>query len=359
MHMSGNTPNQTILVVDDIATNIDLLSSILRPDYKVKAAVNGKKALKIASENPKPDMILLDIMMPDMDGFEVCALLKDNPATAMIPIIFVTARGDSVDEQKGFELGAVDYITKPVKPPVVKARVRAQLALYDQNQELERKVKQRTEQLLQTQLAIVRRLGRAAEFKDNETGMHVIRMSYYARFIAAALNISDEWTDLVANAAPMHDIGKIGIPDRILMKEGKLDADEWRIMKKHSEYGAEIIGNDPLELMRLAKEIALTHHEKWDGSGYPNGLEGTEIPLSGRIVAIADVFDALTSIRPYKPAWPVEQAIKYIDENSDSHFDPALVATFHECLPQILEIKEQYSEISVEEIVVEEISDFK
>jgi len=157
----------------------------------------------------------------------------------------------------------------------------------------------------------------------------------------------------------MHDIGKIGIPDRILMKEGKLDADEWRIMKKHSEYGAEIIGNDPLELMRLAKEIALTHHEKWDGSGYPNGLEGTEIPLSGRIVAIADVFDALTSIRPYKPAWPVEQAIKYIDENSDSHFDPALVATFHECLPQILEIKEQYSEISVEEIVVEEISDFK
>jgi len=241
---------QTILIVDDIPTNIDLLINVFRHDYRVKVALDGQQALNIVSEDLKPDIILLDIMMPGMDGFEVCSRLKANPATSMIPVIFITAKDDIVDEKKGLELGAVDYITKPIKPPIVMSRIRTQLALYDQNQELEYKVKQRTEELAQTQLAIIQRLGRAAEFKDNETGMHVIRMSYYARFITEALHISPDWTDLLFNAAPMHDIGKIGIQDKILMKESKLDADEWQVMKKHSEFGAEIIGNEPSKLMK-------------------------------------------------------------------------------------------------------------
>ena len=342
--MNDQTEKQTILVVDDTPENIDVLSGVLRPDYKVKAALNGEKALKIAAGTPKPDMILLDIMMPGMDGYEVCRRLKSDPATKKIPIIFITAKSEVEDEKKGLDLGAVDYITKPISPPIVLARARTQLALYDQNRELERRVAERTEELNQTRLEVIRRLGRAAEFKDNETGLHVIRMSHYSRLMAEALNVSDEWTDLVFNAAPMHDIGKIGIPDHILLKPGKLDDDEWTIMRKHPEFGAAIIGDHASELMRFSREIALTHHEKYDGSGYPAKLAGDDIPLSGRIIAIADVFDALTTERPYKKAWTVEDAVKLIDENSGSHFDPELVPIFHEVMPEILDIKEQYAE---------------
>ena len=341
-----NTPitKQTVLVVDDTPENIQILNGVLRPHYKVKAAPNGEKALKIAQSTSQPDIILLDIMMPEMDGYEVCRKLKSNPTTAKIPIIFVTAMTEVEDEKKGLNMGAVDYITKPINPAIVLARVRTHLALFDQTRELEKKVLERTAELNSTRLEIIRRLGRAAEYKDNETGLHVIRMSHYSRLIATHINANEEWVELLFYAAPMHDIGKIGIPDANLLKPDKLNDDEWEVMRKHPEFGGEILGENDSELLQMAKEIAINHHEKWDGSGYPKGLKGEEIPLTARIIAIADVFDALTTERPYKKAWPVEHAVNFIDENSGSHFDPDLVAVFLKALPEILKIKDQYAE---------------
>lgn len=345
--MIENSRDKTILVVDDIAENIDVLSGLLRSKYKIKAALNAERALVIANTSPQPDLILLDIMMPGTDGIEVIKQLKKNPLTAQIPVIFVTAKDKDKDEKEGLKLGAVDYITKPIRPEIVLVRIETHLKMADQNNALELKVKQRTEQLQQTQLEIIHRLGRAAEFKDNETGLHVIRMSHYSRIMADALNFGDEWTELIFNASPMHDIGKIGIADNILLKPGKLDTQEWDVMRKHPEYGAAIIGNLDSQLMKMSKEIALAHHEKWDGSGYPLGLKGKEIPLSGRVTAIADVFDALTTERPYKKAWSIEDAVNLIESESGSHFDPELVIVFQNVLPQILEIKEQYAESSI------------
>ena len=335
---------QTALVVDDTPENITILNSILRSHYKVKAALSGEKALDIAQSESPPDIILLDIMMPEMDGYEVCRKLKNNPTTAKIPIIFVTAMSEIEDERKGLDMGAVDYITKPISPPIVLARVRTHLALYDQTRELERKVQERTEELNHTRLEIILRLGRAAEYKDNETGLHVIRMSHYARLIAIAMNANEEWVEQIYNAAPMHDIGKIGIPDAYLLKQGALDDAEWQVMAKHPEFGVAILGDNSSELLKMAKEIALNHHEKWDGSGYPHGLKGEEIPLSARIIAIADVFDALTTVRPYKQAWTVEKAVDFIDQNAGLHFDPNLISVFHRALPEILKVKEEYAE---------------
>ena len=348
--MNDAQSKQTILAVDDAPENIAVLQGILSNRYKVKAALNGERALQIAFSDTPPDLILLDIMMPGMDGYEVCSRLKENPRTKKIPVIFVTAMGEAEDETHGFELGAVDYITKPVSPAIVCARVHSQLALYDQRRDLEDTVRQRTAELTTTRLQIIQRLGKAAEFKDNETGMHVIRMSHYSRLMAEALNISDEWTELIFNAAPMHDIGKIGIPDRILLKPGKLDAGEWEIMKRHTEYGTEILGTEDSELIQMAAEIAITHHEKFNGSGYPKGLKGEDIPLSGRIVAIADVFDALTSVRPYKEAWSVEDAVKFITDEAGEHFDPKLVGIFNERLGDMMEYKQMYADMTLEEI---------
>ena len=333
---------QTILIVDDSPDNLDVLTGILKESYKIKAAINGKVALKIANGTKKPDMILLDIMMPDMDGYQVCAELKANPVTQDIPVIFVTAKTEVTDEQKGFELGAVDYITKPVSPPLVKARVKTHLALYDQQRELASQVRQRTQELEDTQWQVIQRLGRAAEYKDNETGMHVVRMSYYSRFLAEEAGCSPSWTETLFKAAPMHDIGKIGIPDAILLKPGKLDEQEWTEMQKHVEYGGEILGDDTSELLRMAKEIALGHHEKWNGKGYPQGIAGDSIPLSARIVAIADVFDALTSERPYKKAWPVEKALSLIEEEAGEHFDPKLAPMFRKVMPRVEKIMREY-----------------
>jgi len=335
----------TILVVDDTPENIDVLSGVLKEEYKIKAALNGHVALKIANAEQKPDLILLDVMMPEIDGYEVCKILKSNPETASIPIIFVTAKSEVVDEQIGFSCGAVDYITKPISPSIVLARIKTQLAIYDQARHLEKLVQERTKELNDTRVEIIRRLGRAAEFKDNETGMHVIRMSWFSRFLAEQIGKSDKWCELLYNAAPMHDIGKIGIPDRVLLKPGKLDKEEWEIMQKHAEYGAEIIGDHPSPLLQMAKEIAITHHEKWDGSGYPSGLKAENIPLSARIVAIADVFDALTSERPYKKAWSEQDAISLLESEAGKHFDPELVPRFLECLPRIREIQKQFKDI--------------
>jgi putative two-component system response regulator len=342
--MSPLLPKQCILIVDDNPENIDLLSEVLRDEYRIRVATSGEKALKIVYSDEPPDLILLDIMMPGISGLEICRRLKSNPDRRRIPIIFVTAMSSTEDEKRGLETGAVDYITKPISPPIVEARVRTHLALYDQSRELERMVQQRTMELLTTRQQIIRRLGRAAEFKDNETGNHVLRMSHYARLIALAHGLGDESAGVIFNTAPMHDIGKIGIPDSILLKPGKLDTEEWKVMYQHPIMGAEIIGKHDNELLETARIIALTHHEKWDGSGYPQRLKGQDIPLEGRIVAIADVFDALVSVRPYKKAVPLEEALRYFEDQAGRHFDPTLIEAFKRALPEILRIREIYAD---------------
>src|SRR5450830_261122 len=320
-----------ILAVDDEPANLQLLRQILQNDYTLLFAKHVERALALAREE-RPALILLDVMMPGMNGHTVCRHLKAEPLTAAIPVIFVTAQGELHDELSGFEAGAVDYITKPLSPAIVRARVRNHLSLV------------RIEELKQTRLQIVQRLGLAAEYKDNETGMHVIRMSHYARLLGVAAGMNEAQADDLLHAAPMHDVGKIGIPDRILQKPAKLDAEEWAIMQSHATIGADIIGEHPHGMLRLARNIALSHHEKWDGSGYPNGLAGEAIPLEGRIVAIADVFDALTSVRPYKAAWPVEEAVEFLREQRGRHFDPVLVDLFLTQLPAICAIKDKWAE---------------
>jgi len=334
--MTKGADKPTILIVDDVPDNITVLSSILT-DYNLKAANNGAKALELASRF-RPDIILLDIMMPEMDGYTVCKRLKRDLHTKNIPVIFVTAMDEDTDEARGFEIGAVDYITKPVSPPVVRARVKTHLNLYDQNRALEHLVYERTKALNKSRLEIIRRLGLAAEYKDNETGMHVIRMSYYCKIMATAIGMSKEEAELLLNASPMHDVGKIGIPDNILRKPGRLNAQERAIMEQHTEIGARIIGQHDNPLLDMARTVALTHHEKWDGTGYPRGIKGNNIPRVGRIVAVADVFDALVSKRPYKNAWPFEKAVAVIEMESGKHFDPGLVDVFVANLDKIIEL---------------------
>lgn len=342
--MTDSFKKQTVLLVDDTPENIEVLNGILSPHYKIRFATNGEKALQVARSTSPPDLILLDVMMPGISGHDVCHELKADPRTRHLPVIFVTALGDVSDEKQGFALGAVDYITKPVNAPIVLARVKTHLALYDQQRELERLVRDQTQEISATRLEIIRRLGRAAEYKDNETGLHVIRMSHYARLLGAAAGLPEREVDTLFSAAPMHDVGKIGIPDSILRKPGPLDEAEWDIMKKHPEMGAQIIGGSGSSLLQTAVTIALTHHEKWDGTGYPAGLRGEAIPLIGRIIAIADVFDALTTERPYKKAWPVEKAIEMLNESSGKHFDPTLATLFLNIQPAITEIRTQLAE---------------
>lgn len=329
MTQPNNRP--LILAVDDEASNLQLLRQILQDHYRLLFAKDGARALELARQE-RPDLVLLDVMMPGMSGYEVCASLKSNPDTAAIPVIFVTALTDTADELEGFEAGAVDYITKPVSPPIVRARVRTHLSLV------------RMEELRATRLEIVQRLGLAAEYKDNETGLHVIRMSHFSRILGIAAGMSEAEADDLLHAAPMHDVGKIGIPDRILQKPGPLDPDEWKVMQSHVTIGAEIIGEHEGGMLALASQIALTHHEKYDGSGYPNGLRGEDIPLVGRIVAIADVFDALTSKRPYKKAWTEDEALTFLREQKGRHFDPALVDLFLEKMPAVRAVQQRWAE---------------
>ncbi|MFV0448212.1 MAG: HD-GYP domain-containing protein [Vibrio sp.] len=333
----------TILVVDDTPDNIDILVGILGSDYKVKIAINGQKALALAAKTA-PDLILLDVMMPDMNGYEVCQRLKQDPLTRHIPVIFVTALAETADETQGFEIGGVDYITKPVSASVVKARVKTHITLQNQKRLLKEEVRKQTKDLEETRFEIIRRLGRAAEYKDNETGLHVVRVSHYAKILAKQMGLSEQYCEIIYYAAAMHDVGKIGTPDAVLRKPGKLDDQEWETMQQHAAIGAEIIGrhNDPL--LQMSYNIALTHHEKWNGSGYPNGMQGEEIPLEGRIVAIADVFDALTSKRPYKKAWKIDDAIGLIISEAGRHFDPQLVEHFKQTINQIIEIHDTYVE---------------
>jgi len=340
----------TLLIVDDTPENIDVLRGILGAEYHIKIANNGSLALKIVTAQ-HPDLILLDVMMPDMDGYEVCRQLKRNEATRHIPIIFVTARAEVADETMGFELGAADYIVKPVSPPIVHARVRAHLALSDQRHGLEKLVAERTSELERsnrelgnTHLIMLQQLGRAADYRDNETGLHIVRVGNFSKLLGLAAGFLESQAELLMYASMMHDIGKIGVPDHILLKPGKLTVEEFEVIKKHPRIGAEIIGDHDAEVLKMAKQIALGHHEKWNGTGYPQGLCGTDIPLVGRIVAIVDVFDALTSVRPYKTAWSVEKALELINIEAGRHFDPELVSLFMEAETEIRHIATEYSD---------------
>jgi len=340
-----NTAPPLILIVDDNQQNLQVLGTLLMEEnYEVSIAGNGKEAINEVKTN-RPDLILMDIMMPVMDGFEAVKVLKGNENTKNIPVIFVTAMSEDADEEKGFTLGAADYINKPIRGSIVKARIKLHLALNNQKILLKQQVAKRTEELNktnkeleETRHEIIRRLGRAAEYKDNETGNHILRMSKVSRIIAEAKGLSKDECEIILNASPMHDIGKIGIPDKILLKPGKLDPEEWEIMKTHVSQGVEILEGHDSELLKAAVSIAQTHHEKWDGSGYPNGLKEEEIPIYGRISAIADVFDALTSVRPYKKVWPVEKAVELLKSEKGKHFQPELVDIFITKLPKILEI---------------------
>lgn len=343
MNTTDHNLPDTILLVDDSTQVIDVLGGILRPFYRVKFALNGEDALALARRSP-PSLILLDVMMPGMDGHEVCRRLKSDLRTRDVPVIFITASLNAADEHLGLELGAVDYLRKPLNPPLVLQRVRIHLELRGQNLAMESKVRERTRQLEETRMEIVRRLSMAGEYRDNETGMHILRMSHMVRLLALAAGVPTEHAELLYQAAPMHDIGKIGIPDCILLKPGKLDPEEWAVMKTHTVIGAEIIGHHDAPLLQMARAVALDHHEKWDGSGYPQGLAGESIPLEGRIVALADVYDALTSKRPYKEAWTQEDAFAYLLAESGRHFDPKLVPTFLDIRPQIVEISLSYQE---------------
>ena len=345
--MAASQP--TVLIVDDTPENLSVLGEILQPTYRVRAANSGRRALQIAHGKPPPDLILLDVMMPEMDGYEVLAKLRADPATRNIPVIFVTAMDATEDEEHGLNFGAVDYITKPVRPLIVLARVRTQLEakrardfLRDQNSFLEAEVARRMGENQLIQQVSIHALARLAETRDPETGNHLRRTQEYVRTLANGLKTHPRFTayldtrtiDELAKSAPLHDIGKVGIPDHILLKPGKLTGEEWEIMKTHAKLGsnaiaqAEADADKPVEFLTIAKEIAHYHHEKWDGSGYPAGLAGDAIPISARLMALADVFDALICQRVYKPPMPFEKAYTIIVEGSGQHFDPDVVTAF-------------------------------
>ena len=359
------TERQTLLIVDDTPDNITLLSGLLKNRYRIKVATEGERALKIAALDPPPDLILLDIMMPGMDGYEVCRRLKADPQTTGIPVIFLTAKVQVEDEEKGLKLGAVDYITKPISPPIVLARVETHLTLknarqflQDRNAYLEEEVRRRTREVVAIQDVTIVAMASLAETRDNETGGHIRRTQHYVRALARKLQthprfasfLSNETIELLFKSAPLHDIGKVGIPDRILLKPGRFSLEEFEIMKTHAILGRDAIVaaeehlNTPKSFLQLAREIAYGHQEKWDGSGYPQGLAGDAIPISARLMALADVYDALISQRVYKKGMPHEQAVDIIRQGKGQHFDPDIVEAFLEIADEFQTIAAQFAD---------------
>jgi Response regulator containing a CheY-like receiver domain and an HD-GYP domain len=333
-----------VLVADGDLISAFALRGCLADKFLVDTANSGEATLRIARAAQAPELILLDSGLPDPGAFETLSLLKSDEATSRIPVIFVSAFLDDAGAERALGLGASDFLMKPFSPCIVQLRISSQLELSRSRAQLEALVEERTLELKESRLEVIRRLSRAAEYRDNETGMHIIRMSKYAQRIAQAAGASLSKSELVLNAAPMHDIGKIGVPDGILLKRGPLDEAEWDIMRRHCAIGASIVGGIDSELMRSASSAALSHHERFDGKGYPSGLSGESIPWIGRVVALADVFDALTSDRPYKKAWAPEPAFDLIESESGSHFDPELVEAFMGAKQDILEIKALYAD---------------
>lgn len=324
-------PHQPILCVDDEPNNLGLIRQVLQDEYRLVFARSGGEALQAVSKH-EPSLILLDVDMPDIDGYTVARMLKAEQKTEHIPVIFVTSLDTEVDERIGFASGGVDYITKPVSPYILRARVRTHLSLV------------RASALNRSYRDAIQMLGVAGHYNDSDTGTHIWRMAAYARALAEAVGWPSERAELLEQAAPMHDTGKIGIPDAVLKKPGKLDDDEWEIMRTHPRIGYEILSQSKAPLFQLAAQIALCHHERWDGSGYPAGLAGEDIPESARIVAVADVFDALTTKRPYKEPWPVERAMETLRDSGGSHLDARLVTAFQDILPTILVLKEHWEQ---------------
>jgi putative two-component system response regulator len=350
----------TILVVDDTPDNLALMSSLLKDLYKVKIANGGEKALKIALSDAPPDLILLDIMMPGMDGYEVCQRLKCDPRTANIPVIFLTAKTEMEDEKNGLELGAVDYITKPISPPIVMARVKNHLALKvmedflrDKNEFLELEVDKRTREVMAIQDVTILVMASLAETRDADTGNHIRRTQFYVKALAEKLSshprfawfLTEANINMLFKSAPLHDIGKVGIPDRILLKPGRFEPHEFEIMKTHTTLGRDAIAHAEaalgtnVDFLTFAKTIALSHQEKWDGSGYPQGLAGDDIPIPARLMAVADVYDALISRRVYKEGMPHEKAVQIMIEGRGKHFDADMLDAF-------IEIQEEFRAIA-------------
>jgi putative two-component system response regulator len=360
---SGEKP--TILVVDDTPDNLTLVSNLLKKDYRVRVAINGEKALKIAFSETPPDLILLDVMMPVMDGYEVCQQLRSSPLTAHIPIIFLTAKSEVEDERKGLSLGASDYITKPISPPILEARVKTHLAakaysdfLTDKTAYLESEVARRTREVSAIQDVTIQAMASLAETRDSDTGNHIRRTQFYVKALTNKLKnhpnycvyLTDSMIEMIFKSAPLHDIGKVGIPDRILLKPGRFEPAEFEIMKTHTTLGRDAIQAAEnslglqVDFLSIAKEIAYGHQEKWDGSGYPEGLKGESIPISARLMAVADVYDALISRRVYKDSMPHEKAIFIIEEGRGSHFDPVMVDAFLAIQDEIKTIAARYAD---------------
>jgi len=370
-------PPPTILIVDDTPQNLLVLGELLQPCYRVRVANSGERALRAVRADPPPDLILLDVMMPGLDGYEVLRQLRADPATRDIPVIFVTAMGATEDEERGLALGAVDYISKPINPPIVLARVRTQLELKQardrlarQNDWLEAEVQRRARENTLVRDVTIRALACLSEARDNETGRHILRTQAYVGILAHRLAghprfaaaLEGRRLDLVVKAAPLHDIGKVGIPDRILLKPGKLTPEEFEVMKTHPTIGAEAIGKAMREalaeaedraaeqaegafaFLRTAQQIALSHHEKWDGTGYPAGLAGDAIPVAARIMALADVFDALMTRRVYKPAISLEETTRIIVEARGRHFDADVVDAFLDCREDFAAVADRLAE---------------
>ncbi|HEX6834200.1 MAG TPA: HD domain-containing phosphohydrolase [Rudaea sp.] len=351
-----------VLIVDDSPDSILLLTETLKDHYRTKIATNGPSALKAATRAPQPDLILLDVSMPEMDGYELCETLKRSPVTAHIPVIFLTGRIRPAEETRGFEVGAIDYIAKPISQPVVLARVathlklaQVQRALETQNERLEDLVRVRTEQLTRVQDAIIVAMASLAEARDDETGNHIRRTQHYVALLARQLQnhprfsyeLSDGSIRLLFKSAPLHDIGKVGVPDQVLCKDSALTPEEFEIIKKHTTWGGDAIRSveqylgESSDFLRFAREIAYSHQEHWDGSGYPEGLAGDEIPISARLMAVADVYDALRSRRRYKPSYPHEKAVALLEQGRATHFDPDIVDAF-------LQVHEEFRAISME-----------
>ncbi len=328
-----------VLVVDDNGDIRRFFETMLKPRYDTRLAVDGTAALAAATQEPPPDLILLDVEMPGPNGYEVCSALKANPATVGIPVIFVSARNDPKDQAHGLMLGAVDYITKPLSPPIVLARIATHVALANQTHQLESLVAERTRELQQTRLQLIERLARALEIREGgAVSNRVVRLGNYVKLLAQALGAKPEACEILAQASPLHDVGTLGVPEDVMRKTDALDAAEWQVMRKHPEIGAAIIGKHGDPLLATARVMALCHHERWDGTGYPKGLAGDAIPVAARILAVADAFEAMTATQRHRDPMPVEAAAREIVAQSGKQFDPTVVAAFRKALPKLAEV---------------------